>query len=214
MDSKTLIMVAAAGASLYALQQIQHTDKLKVQQPTENDANSPDNTKYVLLRVADAYAHAAERETDLTTKAAHWTSAKQLAFALKLIVRSDALSPEEWEDVQSKYTLYTDMEAGVHNQLRGHQMAGSPRDGQVQVNNPQRQAFEQAFEQPDEPPTTTTPSADATNFFPASTFGAADAADGESGTMPDSLKALETKTSKGNERVDPYDSTAYTTNNM
>ena len=107
--------------------------------------------------------------------------------------------------MQSKYTLYTDMEAGVHNQLRGHQVVGSPRDGQqLQVDNPQRQAFEQ---QPDEPPTTPSSAAAPASFFPASTFGA-DAVDGESGTMPDSLKPVETKTTKGNERVEPYDGNA------
>ena len=199
MDSKTVIMFGAAAASLWALQQIkdtQHLQHKKVSEPfaPQNEpARAEDGKKnvYVLTRIADAYAQAAEREADLLQKLSHWQAAKHALWVARLLWSPDDPALDE------KFSAYSDMEAGVQNQIRETMVTrGAPAA-----------VSDVPAEEPAQPPLPQEATTPAASFFPSSPFDASPA-QSSGKDMPDALQPIKTKTSKGGDvddsRVQPY----------
>lgn len=220
MDTKTLIMLTAAGASLWALQQIKEQQTLKkigtaADFATVPDASAAANNVSILLRVADAYAQAAENETDTVSKQSHWQAARNVVWVAKLLYGSG----DDAEVIEQKLAVYSDTEAGMQNQLRD-QLAAAAAASPRPETSPHFQNLEQQQQQPEEPPppasdmftkpSSSKRSSGGASFFPSATFVGEDTAptEGGGGGMPEALQPIKTKTSKGEDqtRVQPYSS--------
>ena len=197
-------MFGAAAASLWALQQIKDTQHKKlVEYPDgQQQATGGDRVQnlYVLTRIADAYAQAAERETDALLKLSHWQAAKNAVWVARLLFGQDD------ESLEQKFTLYSDMEAGMQNQIRDSMVAKRPLEAGMPLEAPNRPPLDAGMPEADVPPAAV-PAAAGASFFPSSPF---ESGQQESGgdSVPDALMPIKTQTSKSDgietTRVQPY----------
>lgn len=193
MDTKTVIMFGAAAASLWALQQIKDTQKNNklLLTPSVSGKESADNSQYtyMLTRIADAYAQAAERETDPLSKLSHWQAAKHAVWTARVLFNA-----EGDQQLDGKYTAYSDMEAGMQNQIR-----------EVMASAATTPAAAAAADFVQQPAAAEPQPAAPSSFFPSSPFESPQ--NDSTDKLPDALSPIETKTSKGGgdmDRVQPY----------